>query len=376
MTTNNTNSDPLLLTPGPLTTSATVKSAMLHDLGSRDKTFIELTERIRQRLTDVAQVSDTHICIPLQGSGTFVVEAMMTTLVSPQDRVLLLINGAYGRRLATICDYHKIDYVALEWPENEPVDVLKVRATLEHDISISHVVVVHCETTTGILNPLVDIAETVSNANRSLLIDSMSAFGAIPLSLSGGQFTAVAASSNKCIQGVPGVGFCIVESQTIEKSKGNSNSLVLDLYEQWKGFENNKQWRFTPPTHVLLGFDQALNEFDAEGGILARNKRYNENCNVLIRGMRSMGFETLLDDHLQAPIIVTFLMPTDPNFVFTQFYDALAERGFVIYPGKLTVAETFRMGCIGDLDASQISAAVECVKEVLQLMHVKNGSPS
>lgn len=376
MTYSNIASDPLLLTPGPLTTSVSVKRAMLHDLGSRDKTFIDLTERIRLRLTSIAQVEDTHVCIPLQGSGTFVVEAMMSTLLAEADKILILANGAYGQRIVKICARHGINHEVLEWPENEPVDPVQVSLHLSENESITHVVVVHCETTTGIINPLQEIADVVAISGRLLLIDSMSAFGAIPLGLASDKFTAVAASSNKCLQGLPGVGFCIVSKSAIQYAQGNSKSLVLDLHDQWKGFELNKQWRFTPPTHVLLGFDQALNEFDAEGGINARHKRYNENCKVLVDGMRSMGFETLLPDAVQAPIIVTFLMPADPNFAFEKFYDELADRGYVIYPGKLTVAETFRMGCIGDLNASQISAAVDCVREVIELMHVKSGAPS
>ena len=358
--------DPYLLTPGPLTTSATVKQAMLHDYGSRDSTFIEINAHILDRLVDIVDGAGTHVCVPLQGSGTFVVEAMIGCFVPADGKLLILINGAYGHRIAKICDYYQRNYIIQESLENVPIDTGELDETLAQDTDISHVVMVYCETTTGILNPIREISEIVARHQRGLLIDAMSAFGALPLDANEIVFDAMVASSNKCLEGSPGMGFCIARESAMQKTQGNSPSLSLDLYDQWQAMMKNKQWRFTPPTHVLLAFDQALKEFEAEGGVGGRGGRYRENADLLISGMRAMGFKTLLPDDLQAPIIITFHMPTNPEFKFDAFYDGLRSQGYVIYPGKLTVAESFRMGCIGRLNLEQMQGALDAVKAMLQ----------
>ena len=363
--------DPYLLTPGPLTTSLSVKQAMLHDYGSRDAAFIELNARILERLVAIVHGEDTHVTVPLQGSGTFVVEAMISNFVPRDGKLLVLINGAYGKRIAKICDYNGRSYVVQESPEDTPADTAQLDAMLDSDAEISHVVVVHCETTSGILNPLKQVADIVARHGRSLLIDSMSAFGALPLDSREIQFDAVVASSNKCLEGAPGMGFCIARESALVATEGNSPSLVLDLYDQWRSMQANRQWRFTPPTHVLLAFDQALTEYREEGGVAGRGRRYRENCDLLIAGMREMGFETLLPDDLQAPIIVTFRMPKNPEFDFDAFYDELKNRGYVIYPGKLTVADSFRMGCIGRLDGDQIRGALKAVGRILRQLGIE-----
>ena len=357
--------DPWLLTPGPLTTSLSVKQAMLHDYGSRDATFIELNARILDRLVAIVNGSGSYVTVPLQGSGTFVVEAMIGNFVPADGKVLILINGAYGKRIARICDYYKREYRVQESAEDVPVDTDQLDATLDANPDIGHVVVVHCETTSGILNPIAEVAQIVARHGRSLLIDSMSAFGALPLDAQEIEFDAVVASSNKCLEGAPGMGFCVARESALEKTEGNSPSLVLDLYDQWRAMQKNRQWRFTPPTHVLLAFDQALTEYEIEGGVAGRGGRYRANCDLLVAGMRAMGFKTLLPDELQAPIIITFHMPTNPEFDFNAFYDGLKDRGYVIYPGKLTVADSFRMGCIGRIDAEQINGALDAVAQLL-----------
>ena len=358
--------DPYLLTPGPLTTSLSVKQAMLHDYGSRDAAFIDLNARILERLVDIVNGRGTHVSVPLQGSGTFVVEAMIGNFVPADGKLLILINGAYGQRIKKICDYYGRNYIVQETAEDVPVNAVQLDAALDNDTSISHVVVVHCETTSGILNPLKEVADIVARHRRSLLIDSMSAFGALPLDAAEVPFDAVVASSNKCLEGAPGMGFCVAREAALVDTEGNSPSLVLDLYDQWRALQANRQWRFTPPTHVLLAFDQALSEYLEEGGVSGRGGRYRRNCELLVTGMREMGFKTLLPDELQAPIIVTFHMPANPEFEFNAFYDGLKERGYVIYPGKLTVADSFRMGCIGRLDGEQIRGALDAVADMLQ----------
>jgi 2-aminoethylphosphonate-pyruvate transaminase len=368
--------DPWLLTPGPLTTSATVKAAMTRDWGSRDSTFIAINKRVRDRLVELIGGAATHVCVPVQGSGTFAVEAMIGTLVPRAGKLLILINGAYGKRAAKVCDYSGRAHADLEWAEDQAVDPERVAAALSSDNKITHVFVVHCETTSGVLNPIERVSEVVAAAGRRLLIDSMSAFGALPLDAHAIAFDAVAASSNKCIEGVPGVGFVLCRRDSLEAAKSNAPSLSLDLHDQWTAMEKTAQWRFTPPIQVIAAFEQALREHEEEGGVAGRGARYRSNCRILVEGMRALGFETLLPDHLQAPIIVTFRMPADSKFRFDTFYDRLRDKGYVIYPGKLTVADSFRIGCIGRLGEAEMRGALAAIKQTMQEMGVASGAPA
>ena len=364
--------DALLLTPGPLTTSKQVKEVMVHDWGSRDAAFLRINTEVLERLPEIVNGRGTHVTVPMQGSGTFAVEAMLTTFVPPTGKVLLLINGAYGQRAKKICDIAKRAYAVHETPEDTPPDLAELDKVLQADKSITHVFAVHCETTSGILNPIAEIGTLVERHGRRLLIDAMSAFGALPLDAVATTFDAVAASSNKCIEGVPGLGFVICRQGALAETKGNATTLVLDLHDQWQNLVKTGQYRFTPPIHVIVSFHQALTEFWAEGGQPGRGKRYAENGKVLIEGMRKLGFSTLLPDRLQAPIIITFHMPKDPKFVFQTFYDLLKERGYVIYPGKLTVADSFRIGCIGRLNADHMRGVLAAVADVLSELGVKS----
>ena len=368
--------DPWLLTPGPLTTSPEVKQAMLHDYGSRDQHFIEINRRVRERLVDLAGDRATHVCVPLQGSGTFVVEAMLGTFVPRAGKVLILINGAYGKRMAKMCAVMGRATAIQETPEDVPVDPEALDRALAADPDITHVAAVHCETTSGLLNPIRQIAEVTARHGCGLLIDAMSAFGAIALEAREVPFDAVVASSNKCLEGTPGMGFCIARTEAVLKTEGNAHSLSLDLYDQYVAMEKNAQWRFTPPVHTIIAFSKALDEFEAEGGVEGRGGRYRDNCRILVDGMRALGFQTLLPDELQAPIIVTFHMPADSRFDFQVFYDRMRERGYVIYPGKLTVADSFRIGCIGRLGAEQIEGALRAVEEILSEMGVESCMPA
>jgi 2-aminoethylphosphonate-pyruvate transaminase len=368
--------DPWLLTPGPLTTSDTVKTAMLRDLGSRDSRFIAVNRAVRERLVNVVNGAPTHVCVPLQGSGTFVVEAMIGTFVPAAGKLLILVNGAYGKRIAKMCEYYGLSHVVEETAEDVPVNPATLERRLAIDPDISHVVVVHCETTSGILNPVEAVAKITARHERSLLIDAMSAFGAIALDAREIPFDALVASSNKCLEGVPGMGFCIARKTALEACRGNAPSLSLDLYDQWTSMEKNGQWRFTPPTHCILALARALDEFDAEGGVAGRGGRYRVNCGILVDGLRKLGFETLLPDSLQAPIIVTVKMPGDPKFHFETFYGRLAEAGYVIYPGKLTVAESFRIGCIGRLGAEQMQGVLAAIRGALDDMGVVGCAPA
>jgi 2-aminoethylphosphonate-pyruvate transaminase len=281
-----------------------------------------------------------------------------------------LENGAYGKRIVTILERIGRAVSVLHWPEDQPTDPEALDEALRGDPAIEHVVAVHCETTTGILNDMVAVGRVTKRHKRRLIIDGMSAFGALPIDGDSVPFDALIASSNKCFEGVPGMAFALIERQWLERSEGNAHSLALDLYEQWRGLEANGQWRFTPPTHVLAAFDQALAEHRAEGGVAARHARYGANRDILVQGMRALGFETLLADAVQAPIIVTFLMPSHHRFEFARFYDDLSARGFVIYPGKLTLADSFRIGCIGALGGAEMHQAVAAVKATLEAMGI------
>ena len=362
--------DPILLTPGPLTTSERTKQAMLHDWGSRDGSFIELTARLRRRLTALAEAEAEHVCVPIAGSGTFAIEAMLGTLVPRDSRVLVLANGAYGRRIANILIHAGRRCEVLTGSENQPLDSAAAAARLDADNSINDVVMVHCETTSGVLNPLDEIAEIVSQRGKRLLVDAMSSFGAIPIDANQIAFDGLAASANKCLESVPGAAFVLARRSHLKACAGNCHSIGLDLEAQWRGFEQNGQWRFTPPTQIIAALDSALDQLAAEGGIGGRFARYWENCNTLVSGMRAMGFETYLPDDIQAPIIVTFRIPLDPAFEFTAFYDALARHGFLIYPGKLTGEPSFRIGCIGDIRAKDMHNFLAATKSTLHELGV------
>lgn len=362
--------DPLLLTPGPLTTAKSVKAVMVHDWGSRDASFIAINKAVLSGLPTIIHGEADFVAVPMQGSGTFAVEAMLTTLVPADGKVLLLVNGAYGHRAKKILDIARRAALVQETAEDQVPDLAALDAALAADPAISHVFVVQCETTSGILNPVAEVAAIVARHGRRLLIDAMSAFGALPLDSRTVRFDAVAASSNKCIEGVPGLGFVLVRRDALAASKGNATTLVLDLADQHQALEKTGQYRFTPPIHVIVAFHQALQEFFAEGGVEGRGGRYAQNCKVLVDGMVALGFEPLLPAAKQAPIIVTFKMPSHPRFVFQTFYDALKDKGYVIYPGKLTVADTFRIGCIGRLDAGHMRGAVAAVAEALAEMGV------
>jgi 2-aminoethylphosphonate-pyruvate transaminase len=357
---------PLLLTPGPLTTDPRVRAAMARDWGSRDGAFIALTAELRTRLLAVANGGVSHTAVPMQGSGTFVVEAAIATLIRPTDKLLVLVNGAYGRRMVEIARRLGRPVEALEWSENEAVEPARLAAALAADPAISHVALVHCETTTGLLNPLADVAAAAAKAGRRLILDAMSSFGALPIDLATTPVAAVLASSNKCLEGVPGLGFALIEQGALAEAEGVSPSLSLDLHDQWRGFEANGQWRFTPPVQVVAALVEALRLLEAEGGAPARLARYSANLTILAEGFGALGFPLYLDAALQAPIIATFRPPTDTAFDFRTFYDALAARGFVIYPGKLTREPSFRIGCIGAVQPKDFERLIRVAAEITQ----------
>jgi 2-aminoethylphosphonate-pyruvate transaminase len=357
----------LLFTPGPLTTSRTVKEAMLRDLGSRDGEFLAIVGEIRERLLRLGGCSrPDYECVLMQGSGTFAIESVLSSTIPRDGKLLVLINGAYGRRIAQIARVLAIPVEIVEVPETRHVTAKDFSV---HP-GITHVAVVHCETTTGILNPIKEIGAAVSAAGASFFVDAMSSFGAMPINLADCSIDYLVSSANKCIEGVPGFGFILARREALLATEGYARSVSLDLLAQLKGLEKDGQFRFTPPTHVLLGFHQALLELDQEGGIEARASRYRENYRATIAGMRELGFEEYLRAEDQSYIITSFRYPSDPNFRFEEFYRRLNDKGSVIYPGKVSEGNCFRIGHIGRIFPSDVSNLLAAVRSTMNEMGI------
>jgi 2-aminoethylphosphonate-pyruvate transaminase len=367
--------DPILLTPGPLTTSLATKEAMLRDWGSWDTEFNAMTGSICNDLVDVVNGKGTHVCVPLQGSGTFSVEAALANLVPRDGKVLVPQNGAYCLRILKILKYLGRAHAALDLPEDRHPTAAMIEEAFAKDPAITHVAQVHCETGAGLLNPLAEIAAACARHGKGLIVDAMSSFGAIDIDVAKYPLDAVIAASGKCIEGAPGMGFVIARQAVLEKSQGNSHSLAMDLHDQWTYMQKTTQWRFTPPTHVVAAFRAALDQFKAEGGTAARGARYRKNCDTLIEGMSALGFRSFLPRAVQAPVIVTFHAPGDPAYSFRPFYEKVRSRGYILYPGKLTQVETFRVGCIGAIDFNEMRNVVSAVADTLKEMGVKPMAP-
>jgi 2-aminoethylphosphonate-pyruvate transaminase len=365
--------DPLLFTPGPLTTSATVKAAMQRDLGSRDSEFIDLVARIRRQLLEIAGVSKEsgYEAVLMQGSGTFALESVLSSVIPPDGRLLVLANGAYGERMLQMAERLKIDVAIERWPEEKTPHPGTVRKLLAAESPPTHVAIVHLETTTGILNPIDEIAQIVREQGCRFIVDAMSSFGGVPIDFSVLQPDYLVSSANKCLEGVPGFSYVLARREALESTSGYARSVSLDLLAQWQGFERNGQFRFTPPTHALRAFDQALEEFTREGGVAGRAQRYHANRKALLAGMRRLGFREYLAPELQSDIITSFRYPEDPAFDFAEFYRRLAAQGMVIYPGKVSHADCFRIGTIGQIFPEQVEALVRAIELVLGQIGIK-----
>jgi len=368
--------DRILLTPGPLTTTLRTKLAMLRDWGSWDAEFNAVTASLRQRLLDTVHGHGTHVLVPLQGSGTFSVEAAVATLVPRHGHVLVPDNGAYCKRAARLTQMMGRQATVMPFAEDAPVSAAAVDERLQADPSITHVLLVHCETGTGVENPLADIAAACARRGKGLIVDAMSSFGALPIDARTVRFDALIAASGKCLEGVPGMGFVFVRKAVLDGCAGNSQSLAMDLHDQQVYMEKTGQWRFTPPTHVVVALAEAVTQFVEEGGQPARLARYTDNCKTLVDGMQALGFRPFLKPEIQAPIIVTFHAPAHEAYEFKRFYDAAKQRGFILYPGKLTQIETFRVGCIGAIGRNEMAQAVSAVADTLHEMGIPNGNPA
>ncbi len=364
--------DKILYTPGPLTTSRTVKQAMLRDIGSRDFEFIQLVKNIRQQLLEVGQVAGQgYEAIIMQGSGTFGIEAVLSSVTPPDGKWLVIINGAYGHRIDHIANVLKIETIPLVYDEDRTPNLKEIEDALTVDKSITNVAVVHCETTTGLINPIKEIGGIVKEFGKRYFVDAMSSFGAIPLNIADCEIDYLVSSANKCIEGVPGFSFAIARREALLETEGYARSVSLDLLAQLKGLETNGQFRFTPPTHTLLAFGQALTELKQEGGVAGRAARYKHNYETLIAGMRQMGFTEYLEPEDQGYIITSFRYPTHPNFDFNEFYERLNNKDFVIYPGKVSNADCFRIGNIGRIFESDVQGLLAAIRETLIEMGIE-----
>lgn len=368
--------DPILLTPGPLTTTLRTKLAMLKDWGSWDTDFIAVTASVQRRLLAIVHGQESHVLVPLQGSGTFSVEAAVATVVPRAGHVLVMDNGAYCKRAAKLTQLMGRRATVVPQTEEEPVSPAVLEQHLQADPSITHVVLIHCETGTGVLNPLAAVAAVCRRHGKGLIVDAMSSFGALPIDARELHFDALIAASGKCLEGVPGMGFVLLRRAILDGCTGQSQSLAMDLHDQHVYMEKTGQWRFTPPTHVLLALSEAIAQFEEEGGRPARLVRYSANCRALVDGMAALGFKPFLRPEVQAPIIVTFHAPAHPAYEFRRFYEAAKARGFILYPGKLTQVETFRVGCIGAIGPNEMRQAVAAVADVLREMGVASGAPA
>ena len=366
--------DAILLTPGPLTTTDRTKRAMLHDWGSWDASFIAVTAEIKKRLLAIVHGEGTHVVVPLQGSGTFSVEAAVASVVPRDGHVLVLDNGAYCKRMGRLSTLMGRRTTVLARREDAPVAAEELEAALANDHSISHIGLIHCETGTGVLNPMQEIADVCDRRGKGLIIDAMSSFAALPIDARAIRFDALVAASGKCLEGVPGMGFVVIKRSTLEKCEGNCHSLSMDLYDQWVYMEKTTQWRFTPPTHVVAALDTAIAQYIEEGGLAARGARYARNCKGLIDGLAALGFRSFLDPAIQAPIIITFHAPDDANYDFKTFYQEVKKRGYILYPGKLTQVETFRVGCMGHFGEAGIPGAVAAIADTLKAMNIRQVS--
>lgn len=354
-----------LLTPGPLTTTKTVKEQMLFDRCTWDDEYNEITQKIRKEILTLAEASpNVYTTVLMQGSGSFGVEAVMHSAIGKEDKCLIITNGAYGERIVAMAKCMGINYVNYRVEYDTYPKAFEIKEILSNDSDITHVVMVHLETTTGILNPIEEIAKLCAKYDKTFILDAMSSFGGIQINVEELGIDYLISSANKCIQGVPGFSFIIAKIQKLLKCKGNSSSLSLDLYDQWKNMDENGKWRFTSPTHVVAAFSKALDELLAEGGVVGRNKRYTDNNNLLKKKLNNIGITSYISEELQSPIITTFLFPNE-DFNFRSFYDYVKERGFVLYPGKLTEIDSFRIGNIGEIYEEDIEKLCIIIQEYM-----------
>lgn len=356
-----------LLTPGPLTTTDTVKQEMMFDHCTWDNDYKKITLKIRKGLLKLAHADEKdYTVVMMQGSGTFGVESVLTSSVGPEDKILIVANGAYGERMEDIAKHAGLFYGIYHQTYDQIPDAEKIEKILEEDDTITHVAMVHSETTSGILNNIEDVAKVVKSKKRTMIVDAMSSFGGVDIPVQELGIDFLISSANKCIQGVPGFSFIIAKREALMKTKGQARSLSLDLYDQWQTMEKDGKWRFTSPTHAVLAFAKAMEELDEEGGIAVRSKRYYKNNREIIKRFQEMGLSPYIEEKNQGPIITTFFFPENADFTFEEMYDYIKKRGYAIYPGKVTEAATFRIGNIGEIYQEDVEKLCHIMKDFLK----------
>jgi 2-aminoethylphosphonate-pyruvate transaminase len=365
-----------LLTPGPSTTSTGVKLAMLADWPVQDIEFRDMVREIREQLLVLAGSDDAFECVPMQGPGQFAIEAALGALAPTRDgKTLVVSNGVYGDRAAHVLQKLQRPYIKIDKGDDAAVTAEEIRPLLDTDRNITHVWMTHCDRTTGIINPVADIAKVVKSRPRVFMLDAIASLGALPVNMAEDQIDVLVSSASDSLEGVPGISFVLVKRDLLVASAGRSHSLALDILAQWQEMQRSGDFRFTPPTHAIVALREALRELHAEGGIAARCDRYRRTADALIEGMRRMGFAPLLPAERSGPILQTFLYPRDPAFDFDEFTRLLRGRGFSIAPGALPKRKTFRIGTIGKLDSRVIDRFLAAVEDALKELGIKDGSP-
>jgi 2-aminoethylphosphonate-pyruvate transaminase len=364
--------DKLLFTPGPVTTAKSVKEASLAELGTVDPGFIMKVQQIRHKLLKLAHVeSPEYEVVLLQGSGTFGIESAISSAIPSNGMLLSIVNGAYGRRISKIARIHSIPLKELIFEENQLPDLNEIESVLKHNQQITHIAVVHGETSTGILNPIAEIGELCARYNKIFIVDAMSTFGAYDIYLKELNISYLISGPDKCIEGIPGFSYVLLKHSALDQCKYQVRSLSLDLYDQWVGLNTTGQFRFTPPLQALLAFHEALKELENEGGVNGRAERYSVNNALLVGEMRELGFEMFLPAHLRSYIVTSFLYPDHPDFSFEKFYKHMDEKGFVISPGKISKTDCFRIANIGQLYPHDIQKLIDTIESVLYELKIE-----
>jgi 2-aminoethylphosphonate-pyruvate transaminase len=365
----------IILTPGPVTTSVPTKQAMLRDFTPNEPDLLALTAEFRQTLVELVNGQGAYVTVPIQGTGNTANEATLGTLV-PRDRKLLIVNnGFYGERLKQIAGAIGVPYTALDLPITEPVGAGQLEAALAADPGISHLVVCHVDTGTGLLNPIEPIAALCRQRGVGLIIDAIASFGGLPLDAGSLAPEAIVLSPNKWLEGLPGIGLVLVRRVALEAAAGRCHSFCLDLHRQWRSFEEAGVWRFTPPGQAIAALVAALRQYASEGRA-ARLQRVRGNWRCLVDGLRAQGFATVLPDEVASPVIATFHQPADPNYDRQRFFEAMWRQGFVIFRGSLTPFPSFRIGCMGAFDQKVMAEVVRAVRRAMTEMGVADGRPA
>lgn len=340
----------ILLNPGPATTTDRVKQALIvPDICPREQEFGDLTKEVREKIVRVVNGTETHTAVMIGGSGTAGVEACLSSVIGKNDKVLVIDNGAYGKRGETIIKAYNIPHetLKLEW------DVLPTAECVEAKINetegLTHLFFIHHETTTGMLNPLDELIALCEKYNLISIVDAMSSYASIPIDLQKTKVDFLVSSSNKGIQGFAGLSFVVSNLKRLEATREiPPNNLYLNLWGNHTCLEKTNQFQFTPPVQVIYALNEALDEFFEET-MEGRYKRYCDCYDVMLQGMKDLGFKCLLPEEQHSKMLTTFYDPDVAEYDFDKMHDFLYERDITIYPGKVASLDTFRIANIGDL---------------------------